>query len=203
MNASRFALVDLALGVVLLGLLPSGHTSTPGQRGPGSTPAVSASSKGDLPAKRLEPHLLAIEEWKATKERLLGEASGVPEHVTAHAGAQSLAATDAAAASCQREAASQQGEGRTEAQSSTCDELDETTGQLRQAELRLLRLLASEGDRSDERAERGQDTSQPSLLDELARLISWQKPADDRPDVSTRGRPAPASIPGSIRRVRR
>ena len=203
MNASRFALVDLALGVVLLGLLPSGDVLTPGQREPGSTPAVSASSKGDLPAKRLEPHILAIERWKATRQRLLEGAGGAPDHVAAHAGDESLAATDAAAASRQREAASQRGDGRTEAQSSSCDEMDETTGQLRQAELRLLRLLASEGDRSDERAEPGQDTSQPSLLDELARLISWEKPADNRPDVSARGRPAPASIPGSIPRVRR
>jgi len=202
LNASRFALVDLALGVVLLGLLPSGRTSTPGQRGPASTPAVSASSRGDLSGKRLDQDVVAIERWKATKERLLGEASGVPGHVTADAGAESLAATEAAVAPCQREAASRQGDGRTEAHSSTCDEMDETTGQLRQAELRLLRLLASEGDRSDERAEPGQDTSQPSLLDELARLISWEKPGDNRPDVSTRGRPAPASIPGSIPQVR-
>ncbi len=152
MNASRFALVDLALGVVLLGLLPGSGVPTP-----------------------VEHETAAIE---------------------------SLASPGAAAVSCQREAARLQGNARTEARASTRDETDETTGQLRQAELRLLRMLAAEDDQSDERAEPGQDTSEPSLLDELARLISWEKPADNRPDVATRGRRASASIPGSVPRVR-
>jgi len=202
MNASRFALVDLALGVVLLGLLPGSGFPAPGERETGATATASPSPEGDSSGERLDRDVLAIERWKAIKERLLGETGGAPDHVTAHAGAESLAVTEAAPAPGQREAASRRRDGRTEARSSACDETDETTGRLRQAELRLLRLLASEGDRPDERAEPGQDTSGPSLLDELARLISWEKPAGNRPDVSARGRPASASIPGSVPRVR-
>jgi len=201
MNASRFALVDLALGVVLLGLLPAGRAPTPGEREIPAPAAASPSSQRGSSANRLVRDVRVIERWRATKERLLGEVGDVPDPVPAPARAEWLIATEVPVAGPQQAGSRREGQ-RTGARTSACDETEERTGRLRQAERRLLRLLASQEDRSDDRAEPGQDGSESSLLDELARLISWKKRPDDRPDIATRGRGASAAVPGASPRMR-
>jgi len=205
MHASRFALVDLALGVVLLGLLPAGRAPTSGEREtprPAAWPAFRRASSRGPSASGGDRDVRAIQRWQATKQRLLGEAEGVTEPVPARAGAAWLATTEAPAASGPGEAGRRREEPRTEARSSACDAKHESAGRLRQAELRLSRLLASEKDRAGDRAEPGQEGSEASLLDELARLISWKQRPDKRADVATRGRRASAASPSSAPRVR-
>ena len=144
MSASRFALAGLVLGVVLLGLLPT-PLMPPGERESASTRATLLSTEGELPQHQRDQDAVATEGRTATKQRLLRSPSDepearsdMPENQKADLGAESRVVTEVTTAVCGR------GDAESPARIAAGEENDETTGQLRQAELGLLRVLASE-----------------------------------------------------------